>query len=169
MPYRKNIIAGGALCVFAILYLLLSLRITIFTGLGAAPLDSRFIPRLWGVCLLALSVSLLLRGMRERKVYLKAGKTGAPAFSIFSSQFFRKNYAVILTFVMIAVYTALIGIIGFIVMSALYLFGQMMILTPPGKRNPLLAGIVALVVSVALDYVFVSLLHVLLPRGIFGF
>jgi len=54
-------------------------------------------------------------------------------------------------------------------MSAIYLFAQILILSPPGKRNFLVAGIVSVVTSVLLSYIFFVLLHVLLPRGILGF
>jgi putative tricarboxylic transport membrane protein len=167
MSYRKNIIAGAVLSVFSVVVLLLSLNIPAFTGLGAAPLDSAFIPRLWGGSLGLLSLSLLFRGLKERAVYAKTGKVIPFPFKL--SKFCRENREVILTFVIIAIYTALVGIAGFIIMSALYLFAQILILTPPGKRNFTMAGIISIITSVLLDFVFVSLLHVLLPRGIFGF
>jgi hypothetical protein len=167
MLYRKNVAAGAVLALFSIFMFLLSLNISTFTGLGAAPLGSAFIPRLWSVCLGLLSLSLFFRGLRERRVYAKAGKITPFAFNV--SEFFRKHYEVILSFVLIALYTALIGLAGFTIMSALYLFGQILILTPPGKRNLPVAGIVSVATAVLADYVFVSLLHVLLPRGILGF
>lgn len=167
MLYRKNIIAGAVLSVFSLVVFLLSLNISMFTGLGTAPLGSAFIPRLWSVCLGLLSLILFLRGLRERTVYIKAGKLVPLVFNF--SEFFKKHYEVILTFVTIALYTALIGFIGFMIMSALYLFCQILILAPPGKRNLLAAGIVSVITAVLTDYVFVSLLHVLLPRGILGF
>jgi hypothetical protein len=167
VPYRKNLIAGAALTAFSIGVLLVSLNISTFTGLGAAPLGSAFIPRLWGGCIGLLSLSLFLRGLRERKAYMRMGKI--EPFSFNASAFYRKNREVILTFVVIAAYTAFIGIAGFIIMSALYLFAQILILTPPGKRNFPVTGTVSIVTSVLVDYIFVSLLHVLLPRGILGF
>jgi hypothetical protein len=167
MPYQKNIIAGAVLAVFSAVVLLLSLNIPTFTGLGAAPLGSAFIPRLWGGSLGLLSLSLFFRGLRERTVYVRTGKVIPISFKL--SKFCQENREVILTFVIIAIYTALIGIVGFIIMSALYLFAQILILTPPDKRNFPVASIISIVTSVLLDFVFVSLLHVLLPRGIFGF
>ncbi|MDR3200098.1 MAG: tripartite tricarboxylate transporter TctB family protein [Spirochaetales bacterium] len=167
MPYRKNIVSGAVLAFFSITVFMLSLNISTFTGLGAAPLGSAFIPRLWSVCLALLSFSLFFRGIRERTVYVKAGKIKPFVFKF--SEFCRKHSEVILTFVSIAVYTALIGFVGFTIMSTLYLFAQILILTPAGKRNFLAAGIVSVVVAVLVDYIFVSLLHVLLPRGILGF
>jgi hypothetical protein len=167
VPYRKNIIAGAALAVFSIGVLLVSFNISTFTGLGAAPLGSAFIPRLWGVCLGLLSLSLFFRGLRERAAYAKTGKIVPFAFSF--AKFCKENREVILTFVVIAVYTALMGVVGFVIMSAFYLFAQILILTPPGRRNLLAAGIISVVTSVLVDFIFVSLLHVLLPRGILGF
>ncbi|MDR0638191.1 MAG: tripartite tricarboxylate transporter TctB family protein [Spirochaetaceae bacterium] len=167
MPYRKNIIAGAVLTVFSIGVLLLSLNISTFIGLGAAPLGSAFVPRLWSGSLGLLSLSLFIRGLRERRAYVKAGK--AIPFSFNFSGFYKKNREVILTFVIIAVYIALISVVGFMIMSALYLFAQILVLTPHGKRNFLITGIISVVTSVLVDYIFVSLLHVLLPRGLLGF
>jgi hypothetical protein len=167
VPYRKNIIAGAVLAVFSAFVLLVSFNISTFTGLGAAPLGSAFIPRLWGGCLGLLSLSLFFRGLRERAAYAKTGKIVPLTFNFI--KFCGENREVIMTFAVIAVYTALIGAVGFIIMSALYLFAQILILTPPGKRNFLAAGIISVVTSVLLDFIFVSLLHVLLPRGILGF
>ena len=165
MTYRTNIAAGGSLAMFAAAYLYLSTNIKPFQGLGATPLDARFIPRLWGGLLLILSLMLILRGFRGRKAEM--GRNVSAAFSL--KTFFADNREVILTFTAIAVYTALLGTVGFLVMSALYVFFQVLILSDPGKRNYKAAAIIAVVSSVAIDFLFVVLLAVLLPKGILGF
>jgi hypothetical protein len=172
MEYRKNIMTGGVLLAFSGAYLALSTKIRIFRGAGAAPLDSAFVPRFWGLCLLLLSLSLLLRGLRERKREVAlhgAPEKSAVGFGAKARAFIAANYEAILTFAIIAVYTALIDPVGFLIMSILYLFAQILILSDPKKRNLVRAGIMAVVASVAVDYIFVQLLHVMLPRGIFGF
>lgn len=168
MTYKTNIIAGSALALFAAAYFYFSFDIKPFNGLGATPLDSTFIPRLWGVCLLLLSGAMVVRGFRERSAALKAGSVGkASKFSL--RGLWDRNYEVILTFVGIGVYTALLGPVGFTIMSALYIFFQSLLLSPPGKRNWKAAAIIAVIASVAIDFLFVVLLSVLLPRGILGF
>jgi len=167
MPYRKNIITGVVLFLFSIAALAASLNIRELKGFGVPPLSGSFVPRLWAVILGLLSLSLFLRGLRERKAYLKAGKITPFAFNF--SEFLDKNREIILTFVTIAVYIALIGYIGFIITTALFLFAQIMILSPVGKRNYLVAGIISVVTPILLGWFFVVFLKMLLPRGILGF
>ena len=167
MPYRKNIVGGAILLIFSTAAIVLSFSITTFRGIGASPIGSAFVPRLWAICLGLLSLNLLVRGIRDRIAFVKTGKAEPLAFNL--RAFYKKHYRIILTFFSIAAYTALISYVGFLLLSAIYLFAQIMILTPSGKRNYLLAGIVSIVTSVLLYFVFVSLLHLLLPRGLLAF
>ncbi len=168
MTYRTNIVAGSVLALFAAVYFYFSFSIKPFHGLGATPLDSTFIPRLWGACLFLLSMSLVLRGVRERRRVEKSTE-GAAARRFSLPAFWRNNHEVILTFIAIGVYTALLGPVGFTIMSALYIFFQAIVLSPPEKRNYKAAAAIAVVASVTIDYLFVVLLSVLLPKGILGF
>lgn len=168
MTYRTNLAAGGALSLFAVCYLYLSFGIKPFEGIGATPLDAAFIPRLWGTALLVLSLSLIVRGFRARNAEFGKGE-GKKKEKFSLREFYTKNGEVILTFASIAVYTALLGPVGFVITSALYVFFQIMILSPPGERNYKTAAVIAIVSSAAVDYLFVVLLSVLLPTGILGF
>jgi hypothetical protein len=156
------------LAMFSVIVFVLSFNIPVFTALGATPISSAFIPRLWTVSLMALSTRLILRGLKCRRIQ-KIDRKETGVIKIDGMAFFKKNYGVILTFLMLGIYIALIGIIGFIIMSVFYVFVQILILTPPGKRNLLLAGIIAVMAAVIVDYLFVSLLHILLPKGLLGF
>ncbi len=166
MTYRTNIAAGGALALFAAVYIYLSGDIQPFKGIGATPLDARFIPRLWGTALLILSLMLVVRGFRARTAELRGGAAGS---GVSAKSFWDRNREVVLTFAAIAVYTALLGPVGFLIMSALYMFFQILLLSKPEKRNYKLAAAVAVISAVLVDYLFVELLSVLLPRGILGF
>ena len=168
MTHRTNIVTGAVLTVFAVAYLLLSLNIKVFKTMGMPPLDSTFVPRLWGVCLLLLSSRLLLRGLSQRKALIKSGKETPPAnFNL--PAFFQKNYQVVLTFVFIAIYCAFMKTIGFTIMTALYLFAQILVLSPLGKKKYVLSAIIGVVAAMVINYIFVVLLNVMLPRGIFSF
>jgi len=168
LTYRTNLISGSALSAFSAVYLYFSMGIKPFKGIGATPLDATFIPRFWGVCLLILSLTLVARGLRERADARKSAEASAGGARS-PGAFVRRNYEVILTFLSILVYTALLGPVGFIVMSALYIFFQALILTPKAKRNPKAAALIAVVAAVSIDFLFVRLLSVLLPKGIIGF
>ena len=80
-----------------------------------------------------------------------------------------KDYReVILSFLFLLIYILLLQPVGFIIMSALFIFAEAMVLTPKEKRKPLIAAIVCIVAAVIVDFAFVNLLHVLLPAGILG-
>lgn len=170
MNYKKDIIAGSALLAFAVAYVALSFGIPTFQGIGATPLTAQFVPQLWGTALIILSSTLLVRGIRA---YRKAKPTQPEAAKKPLPQAIRefasRNREVILTFAVLFVYILLLDAVGFIIMSALFMFALMMVLSPKEKRKVLLPAILSVVFSVGLDYVFVVLLRVLLPQGILGF
>jgi putative tricarboxylic transport membrane protein len=165
MTNRKDFITGIVLAAFSAAYMAASFSISLFKGSGSAPLDARFVPQMWAVCLFILSVALILRGLKSRKTVNGESAEKAPSLK----EFFAKYYEAILTFAALFLYIALMEPIGFLIMSALYVFAQILILSKPGKRNLLIAAITGVVSSVAVNYVFVVLLSVMLPRGILGF
>lgn len=168
MQYRKDIISGAVIGVFSVVYLLLISDIRIFTGPGAAPLSARFIPAMWGAILFILSLILLFRGLRNRKAARRQAETAARAgFSL--RQLWAQNTEVILTFVILAVYIYLLKPVGFLIMSAFYIFAEALVLSKKGKRRAALTLILAITAAVLIDFVFVRLLYVMLPKGILGF
>lgn len=167
MQYKKNLIPGIVLTLFSAGYLAYAAQIEKFTGSGSTPLSARFMPYFWGTCLLLLSVILIFRGLKQRNAEIAAGMTQKNTTT--AREFVREHYEVILTFVFLAIYIALMESIGFLIMTILFLFGEIVILTPREKRNYLISGIVALVFAFGIDFIFVRLLNVLLPLGIFGF
>lgn len=168
MQYRKDIISGAVIGAASIIYLLLTCQINIFTGPGAAPLSARFVPAMWGAILLVLSIMLLVRGLMNRKAAIQKAETAEKGgFSL--KGFYLQNTEVILTFVVLAVYIYLLKPVGFLIMSALYIFAEALILSKRGKRHVLTALLLAVAASALIDFVFVRLLYVMLPKGILGF
>ena len=77
---------------------------------------------------------------------------------------------VIQTALLIILYIALFDMVGFIVMTILYLFFQYIVLTPSDKKiNPVLYGIIAVAVSIFVYTVFRYALDIMLPQGIIQF
>lgn len=167
MEYKKNLFPGIVLSLFSAGYLIYATRIDVFTGSGSTPLSARFVPYLWGGCLLLLSVILIFRGVRQRKAAMANGEVTKS--NICLGELLKEHYEVILTFIFLAIYIALMEPIGFLIMTILFLFAEILILTPKDKRNYIIAAIVAIVFSFGIDFIFVRLLNVLLPLGIFGF
>lgn len=167
MEYKKNLIPGIVLTIFSIIYLVLTSQIKKFSGLGSDPLGARAIPYLWGISLLVLSLILVSRGIKQRNLAIKNSTYVKTSLNL--SHMIKENREIVMTFLSLAIYIALLEPIGFLIMTAIYIFVQTLILTPKEKRNYILTLITSIVIAVALDYVFVCLLNVLLPLGIFGF
>lgn len=163
--YKLDIVPGIVLMLFSLGYLSMIPRIPIFDGLGATPLTNHFIPYLWGGVLLFLSVWTFIRGLRKRKRYLAEGGT-VQKFNIKEGLWERRE--VIASFVALGLYVGLMGVLGFVIATVLYVFAQILILTPreKWKKNYIPAGVTALICGALLYYVFKYLLNVLLPSGI---
>lgn len=168
MEYKKNLIPGVVLGAFSLFYLGSTTQIVPFTGLGSTPLDNRFVPRLWGSILLLLSVILIIRGIKQRKQALESAGGKLPQGENLIG-ICKENREVLLSFVFLAIYTALLEPVGFLISTAVYVYAEIVVLTNPAKRNWVTPAIVAIVAAVAIDFVFVRFLNVLLPHGIFGF
>lgn len=163
--YKLDIIPGIVLMLFSIGYLAMIPSIVEFKGMGATPLTNRFVPYLWGGALLVLSVWILIRGLRKRKKFLAEGgqikKTPLGAV-------LKEYREVVASFVALAIYVGLMNFLGFAISTALYVFAQIIILTPKKKwkETVLPAVITAVLTGGVLFYIFRYLLNVLLPIGI---
>ena len=165
--YKKNLISGAVLFAIGLAYFILAYSIKKFKGLGATPIDARFVPKLWGGMLMVLSAMVFIRGLREYFTLKKAGKL-PKGDGLDIKQWVMDNREIVMTFLALLIYIALLPTVGFVIMSALYIFAECMILTKKEKRKPIPALILGIVVAVVVDFVFVKLLFVLLPTGIIG-
>lgn len=163
--YKLDIIPGIVIALFSVGYMALIPSIKTFTGLGATPLTNHFVPYLWGGSLLVLGLWITARGFRKRKKYLEEG--GAIVKTSLKDVMMEKR-EVAASFISLAVYVGLMGLVGFAPMTVLYVFAQIMILTPreKWKKTVVPAVITAVVSGAALFYIFRYLLNVLLPVGI---
>ena len=81
----------------------------------------------------------------------------------------KERREVVCTFVLLILYAVLMKPVGFIIMSMLYVYLQVWVLTPPEKRTKRMhtvAGGLAVFFSVGLYFVFTKYLMVMLPPGI---
>ena len=136
-----------------------------FTVLGATPLTTHFVPYLWGSCLMALSFWLIIRGtIRYRRLMAEEGAKERTSLT----QALKDKREVIASFFVLALYVSLMSSVGFIIMTAIYVFLQVLILTPveKWKKNIIPAAITGVVSGSLLYYIFANVLNVLLPAGI---
>ena len=166
--YRVDIIPGIVIAVFALLYLSMVPGIQSFTGMGSTPLTNHFVPYLWGGALLVLGLWVTIRGFRKRAAFIKAGGK-IEKFDF--GKAVNEKLEVIASFVALTIYVALMNAVGFVPMTVIYLFVQILILTPKHdwKKTYVPAVIVGVVCSLLFYYIFRYHLNVLLPQGILGF
>lgn len=77
-------------------------------------------------------------------------------------------WAVLATFVIMALYALLMPKVGFIITTMVYLFAQMYIMAAKEHQKPLLFGVISIVTSVSVYYMFVKIFNLMLPAGILG-
>lgn len=74
-----------------------------------------------------------------------------------------------ITVILIGLYVLAYQSVGFLVSTAVYLFLQISVLCPKEKRNFLVFGLVSLITPVFIYTMFVYIINMPLPKGIFGF
>lgn len=163
--YKLDIIPGIVIALFSIGYLSFVPTIEEFKGMGSTPLTNRFIPYLWGGVLLLLSIWIIVRGLRKRKKYLSEG---GEVKKVSIKEIISEKREVIASFIALTIYMILMGPLGFVISTLLYVFFQIMILSPrkKWKKTAVPAAIIAVLTAGILFYVFRYLLNVLLPIGL---
>ena len=165
--YKLDIIPGVVLALFSLFYMSKIPGIKVFKGLGSTPLNNHFIPWLWGGSLLFLSLWLIVRGiLNYRRLKAEGGISGEG--SLFGA--LAEKREVIFSFIALIIYVAFMETVGFVIMTCIYVFVQILILTPVEKwaKNIVPALITAVITGCLLFYIFRSVLNVLLPVGMFG-
>ena len=165
--YKLDIIPGVVLALFSIWYMAQVPGIRVFKSLGATPLTNHFVPYLWGGSLLFLSFWIIVRGILRYRRF-KARDEGMRGASFLSSIADKRE--VIVSFIALILYVAFMEYVGFTLSTIVYVFVQILILTPIGRwrRNLLPAAVTAAVAGFLLFYIFRVVLNVLLPVGLYG-
>ena len=159
----KDLLTGIVAAAFSAFYLMQTSGIKVFGG-ATAGVTAQTVPRLWGVAMLALSILLILRSilaMRKKSEQDEEERLGFLAR-------LKERREVVCTFGLLILYAALMKPVGFIIMSILYVYLQVWVLTPPEKRTKrmhTIAGGLAVFFS-SLYFVFTKYLMVMLPPGI---
>lgn len=160
----KDLLTGLVVGAFSAGYLVMCADIKIFGG-ATAGVTAQTVPRLWGACLLALSVLLLLRGIRDviKRRGQEAGACGRVTERI------KERREVVYTFALLILYAVLMKPLGFILSSMLYVYLQVWALTPVEKRTRrmhCIGGMLSVFFSASLYFLFTKYLMVMLPPGI---
>lgn len=162
---KSDLITGIIAAAFSVFYLSQTTTIKIFGG-ATGGVNARTVPEIWGSCLLILSIILIVRSIYGMA---KAKKNPTlPEQGNFIKNLIDKR-EVVYTFALLIGYAALMKPVGFIITSIIYVFLQILILTPINKRSRKVTGtaaVMAVTFSTVLYYVFTTYFMVLLPPGI---
>ena len=144
-------------------YLMAASQVKIFGGAATAGVNAQTIPKLWGTCLLILSLILIFRAIYK----YKQGEKGKSAREIIEG--IRNKREVVYTFGLLILYAILMKPVGFIITSMVYVYLQIWVLAPVTARNKrmhCIAAGLAVFFSISLYFVFTKYLMVMLPAGI---
>lgn len=155
-----DIISGITVLILAIATYLLTYT---FKKITVTKIGSEFMPRLVAILLAVLAITVIYNGIKELKKYNKK----VPEVSTDNVNVADK-YSVIISFLLIAIYIALLDSLGFIIMTALYLFGQIYVLSKKEQRRLGLFAILSVVISSSVYFIFVYAFKLMLPSGILG-
>jgi len=160
----KDLILGVFMLGLSGFYLYFTQQIKTKPKLTPSYASDRIMPTILGILLAILAIILIVQGVKKLKAPDDGdGKKMDPADTM----------AVILTFAVIIGYVIILPMAGFCLSTIIYLFLQMIILSPPDKRNYVLFAVVAVVFTILVFIAFRIGLQQLLPRGpieaLFGF
>jgi small-conductance mechanosensitive channel len=155
-------VISGAFC-FLVSLILFILTFS-FKRLTISKIGSEFMPRIVLGLLMFLSIIVILEGMKKSK-FIEFDKTnnnnGITINSIIHNPVF-------LTLLLIMTYIALLEKLGFLIMTALYLFIQFNILAKREERKQKIFALVAIISSASIYFIFVKGFELILPSGILG-
>ncbi len=116
---------------------------------------SGFFPKVISVVFIAMSLIRLIFAIREKEG--EAPKADSDMKGGWE------------TILLIGAYCMAFQPVGFIISTVVYLFLQILVLTPPERKNLPLAVIISVVGTIAIYVLFVYAINTPLPKGLFGF
>jgi len=126
-------------------------------------LGPSFYPRMIIIVMVLLLAGIVIEGFIKEKKEIERG--GKPYKGVTLSEGVIRYFHVILIFVLTIVYILLLKQLGYVIDTVLYLVGMALLLKPDWKKGlPFMVSFMV-VFTLALYYIFTSLLEVALPSG----
>ena len=161
MARYKDIFGGLFWLVVAVgmYYASFSIRVLAIGGGSTSFVGSGFMPRLVAIGMAILSLTIMWQSWQK----IKSAQQAAGAEESLS---FRDKYLpVIVSLGLLIAYIAFMEMLGFVIMTAVYLCGQMFILATPEHRRPLLFVAISVASALAIYYTFVEVFQLMLPEN----
>lgn len=160
MARYKDIFGGLFWLVVAVgmYYASFSIRVLTIGGGSTSFVGSGFMPRLVAIGMMILSLTIMWQSWQK----LKFTRTEVSSDEL---SFREKYLPVMVSIGLLVAYIAFMEMMGFVVMTAVYLCGQMFILATPEHRRPLLFVAISVVSALAIYYTFVEVFQLMLPEN----
>jgi putative tricarboxylic transport membrane protein len=158
MAFKKynDLILGIIILAFGLIYFLLTQQVP---ERNVGLVTARFVPNLLSIAMFILGSLQLIAGFSKIKKFTEGPVEGDEEKVDYST--------VVKTLVSIVLYIALIDIVGFLIITAVFLFTQFIVLTPVDKKkNYVQYAVIAVATSVVIYLVFRNGLDLMLPAGI---
>lgn len=154
--YKRNeLLIGLAMLAVGLGYLFMTMALP-----RKGFVDSAFIPYVLSGTLCLLGALQLLAWKKLPQAAAKADQDKATIDYL----------SVIKSFALVIIYVSLLEPVGFPIATALYLYVQFIVLTPlDQKTNHLLYGVISIVASVSIYFLFRQGFDLLLPAGLLNF
>lgn len=142
------LVVGGGM-----LFMAKDIRHMIESDVGSA-----YVPNFIAICIIIVAIAKLGTTLTSKST--SANQKVAPLGDWFGG---------IATIVLMLAYMAIFQTVGFVISSIVYLFVQMLLLSDETNRKPVLFGIIAVLLPLAVDALFVFAIQMPLPKGLWGF
>lgn len=144
--------------VFIILGIFIFIQSMSMDPLMKNDVGSGFFPKVVAIVMIAMAILNLIVAFKEgNNLIEKKEQKNQDSFGGWA------------TIVLIGIYVITYQSVGFLIGTSIYLFLQIMILSPKEKMNIPLFAIISVVTPVFIYFVFTRLINMPLPKGIFGF
>lgn len=125
------------------------------------PLGSGTFPRIVLGSLILLNVIMIVMKLGQARIEIRDGRD----FGRIVGETLRSSLLVIATFILFGVFLLAISPLGFVLSAILFILVLQLLLGPITVNSVIVAGIVAAVTAIGVDYVFDAYFNVFLPQG----
>ena len=157
----NDTVLGAGLLILSVSMFIMSFSIKIMKAPVSDVDTARFFPQMVFGALIPLSIILIVRGILRAKTL----RESAPEGEVLDARITAFKRAIV-ALVAIAVFILLLEPVGFIPMAILYMLFNMFYMCEKAAWKPVLFVIVAVVIAVAVYFLFKKFVYVTLPGGI---
>lgn len=149
---KRNLVVSILFLAFGVFLLVQSMGVK---HMMKNDVGSGFFPKVIAIAIIAVSLVRLVMTLKEEEKEAKKSNSDPKGGWM--------------TIVLVSLYVLAFNEVGFLIATVIYLFLQMLVLTPAEKRNIPLLAVISVAAPVFIYTLFVYVINTPLPKGIFGF